>query len=87
MNDVRADIKIKKKRKINLLTPWPCWVKELQRWRKGKGGEEEGESHNWKRSWRKGGGWRRTKVWKGGGKGEECEEARGRVSSCWLLVA
>lgn len=24
LNDVRANIKIKKKRKINLLTPWPC---------------------------------------------------------------
>lgn len=54
MNDVRANIKIKKKRKINLLTPWPCWVMELQRWKKGKGGEEEeeGDSQRGKRSWR-----------------------------------
>lgn len=59
LNDVRANIKIKKKRKINLLTPRPCWVMELQRWEKGKGGEEEeeeGESQKGKRSWRLGEG-------------------------------
>lgn len=28
---VRSNIKIKKKRKIKLLTPLPCWVEELQR--------------------------------------------------------
>jgi len=41
LNDVRANIKIKKKRKINLLAPLPCWVLELQRWKKGKGGERK----------------------------------------------
>lgn len=62
MNDVRANIKIKKKRKINLLTPWPCWVMELQRWKKGKGGEEEeeeGDSQEGKRVGGGGGGGRR----------------------------
>jgi len=52
LNDVRANIKIKKKRKINLLASWPCWVLELRRWKKGKGGEEEeGDSQKGKRSW------------------------------------
>lgn len=45
LNDVRANIKIKKKRKIKLLTPWPCWVIELQRWKKGKGGERRKVTH------------------------------------------
>lgn len=68
LNDVRANIKIKKKRKrkINLLTPWPCWVTELQRWKKGKGRERrkrKGTGRKGKRvGGRKGWGWSRLQV-------------------------
>ncbi len=59
LNGLRTNIKIKKKRKINLLTLWPCWVIELQRWKKGRGPErgreeeEEGESQRGRRSVRR----------------------------------
>lgn len=58
LNDVRANIKIKKKRKIKLLTLRTCWTVELQRWRKGKGGERrkrKATRRKGKRSWK---GWR-----------------------------
>lgn len=71
LNDVRANIKIKKKRKINLLTPWPCWVMEPQRWEKGKGG---GERRKRKVARRKG---RRV----GGGEGRMEEAAGGGTRS------
>lgn len=62
LNDVRANIKIKKKRKIKLLTPWTCWTVELQRWRKGKE-ERGGRGRRLAGKGRGvGGGGRRTKV-------------------------
>lgn len=53
LNDVRANIKIKNKRKIILLTPYLCWVR-LQRWKNGTGGVE-GESQRRKSRCRGGG--------------------------------
>lgn len=58
LNDVRTNIKIKKKRKINLLTPWPCWITELQRWKKGNGGERR-KRRGTRRAGRRVGGWGR----------------------------
>lgn len=77
MNDVRANIKIKKKRKINLLTPRPCWATELQRWKKRKrrrgGGRGVG---GWEEGWRRPKVGEREREREGGGGGEECEEVR-----------